>query len=150
MTSSMSEQLQIYSSFFSDVPMKPSSRLMYSFSLASTTVAAEMVSKFFISVRRGWSLPYFSRMNSNHLQVTSTILASSRSICASSSRMRAISSSALSLLNFRMRAIFISMRRRMSSLVTSRTILGYHGVRRSSIHSQASSMVLAFSNFLSL
>ncbi|EJX03366.1 secreted protein [gut metagenome] len=51
--SSMSEQLQMNSSFLRPVPMNPSCLLMYSFSFASTTLAASMVSKFRISVSRG-------------------------------------------------------------------------------------------------
>lgn len=46
--------------FLQSVPMKPSSRLIYSFSLASATLVATIVSKLRISVRRGKFLPYFS------------------------------------------------------------------------------------------
>ena len=109
-----------------------------------------MVSKLRISVSRGCCAPYFSLMNLNQSQVTSTMLASSLSICLISSLIRAMFSSAFSLLNFRMRAIFISISRSMSSFVTSLTIFGYHGVSLSSIHLQAASMSLAFSNCLSL
>ena len=67
-----------------------------------------------------------------------------------SSLMRAMSSSALSLLNFSMRCILISMSRRISSRVTSRTKLGLKGVSFSSMKATASSMLLACSNRRSL
>ena len=49
----MFEQLQRNSSFFSPVPINPSMRLMYNFSLASTTVFILMFAKLRTSVRRG-------------------------------------------------------------------------------------------------
>ena len=41
----MSEQLQTNSSFFKPVPINPSARLIHSFSFASTTLVASIVSK---------------------------------------------------------------------------------------------------------
>ena len=69
----MSEQLQTNSSFFSPVPIKPSARLIYSFSLASTTLVASMVSKLRISVRLGKLAPYLFLIKVNQLIVTSTM-----------------------------------------------------------------------------
>ena len=112
------------SSFFRPVPMKPSSRLIYSFSLASTTLVESMVSKLRNSVRRGKALPYFSFSMRNQSTVYSTIFARWRSISSMSAFMRAISSSALSELNLRIRAIFISISLRISSLDTSRINVG--------------------------
>ena len=123
-TSSMSEQLATNSFFFSDVPMNPSSRSMYSFSLASATLVASMLSKLRRAVRRGKFFPYFSSSVLNQPTVYSTMFSRWRSISSISSFIRAICSLALSELNFRMRPILISMSFRISSLVTSRTNSG--------------------------
>ena len=88
------------------------------------TLVASMTSKLRNSVRRGKFLPYFSFSIRNQSTVYSTRLARWRSISATSAFMRAICSSALSLLNLRMRAILISISFRMSSLVTSRMKVG--------------------------
>ena len=146
----MSEQLQTNSSFFSPVPMNPSARFMYSFSFASATFAASIVSKLRISVRLGWSFPYFSFMNLNQFIVTSVMWARSCAISFSSALMRAMSSSALSLLNLRMRCIFISMSLIISSRVTSRINFGLKGSNRLSICATTLSMFSAVSNPLSL
>ena len=82
--------------------------------------------------------------------VTSVMWARSRSISAISCLMRAISSSALSLLNFKMRCIFISINLKMSSRVTSLMNCGLKGVSFSSTKRMASSMSLAVSKLFSL
>ena len=69
--SSISEQLHTNSSFFNDVPMKPSARLMYSFWLASATLLATMVSNSRMMVRRGYLAPYLVFKPSYHSMVYS-------------------------------------------------------------------------------
>ena len=123
-TSSISEQFVMYSSFFNPVPIKPSSRLIYSFSLASTTLAASMVSKLRSSVSRGYFFPYFSFSILNHSVVYSTIFARCLSISSISAFILAMNSSALSLLNLRIRPILISINLRISSFVTSLIRIG--------------------------
>ena len=61
-----------------------------------------------------------------------------------------IFSSALSVLNFKMRAILISSKRCKSSRVTSRIKLGLYGSKRESMWSNAASVDFACSNCLSL
>lgn len=120
----MGEQLPMNSSFFNPVPMNPSSRLMYSFSLASMTLVASMVSKLRSSVRRGKALPYLV------LQHTEPVDGIFHDVCQMVVYLLYVLSHAcyqflaLSELNLRIRAIFISISRRMSSLVTSRIKVG--------------------------
>ena len=119
----MSEQLHTNSSRFSPVPINPSSLLMYSFSLASTTLVASMASNPRITVRRGSSM---------------------------SPLMAAICWLVLSALNFRIRAIFISISLRMSSRLISRRKSFLNGSNLLSIWATASSIVRLSSNALSL
>ncbi len=139
MISSRSEQLQTNSSFLSPVPTNPSWRLIYNFWLASTTLVTSIFSKFRISVRRSWPSPYLFLRYSNQLIVTPTILARSFSISAISALILAISSSALSLLYFRIRCILISRRRTISSRVTSRMKEGLKGSNLLSMKATTSS-----------
>jgi len=150
MMSSISEQSQTYSFFFKPVPANPSSRSMYSFSLATTTFAATMFSKLRNSVRRSRPLPYFAFSRSNQSMVYETIfLMLSRTRDISSSRERRYSL-ALSALNLRIRAILISRSFRMSSRVTSLRSPGLKGSSRLSTWAMAISSVSACSNSLSL
>jgi len=129
----MSEQLHTNSSFFKPVPMKPSSRFIYNFSFASATFAASILSKLRTIVRRGWAAPYFFFRFSYHLIAYSTRCSRFSLIAEILSLSDAIYSSALSLLNFKIRPIFISKRRMMSSRLTSRTNEALNGSNRLSI-----------------
>ena len=131
-TSSISEQGQTYSAspFFNPNPTNPSSRLTYSFSFASTTLAAATVSNTRISVLRGWSAPYFSLSIANQLIVYSTRFFRFLSILAIWSLISKMILSASSELNFKILRILISISLRISSRVTSRTKSATNGFRR--------------------
>ena len=58
MMSSRSEQLHMNSSFFKPVPDGAFLTVDVGFWLNSTTLVTSMVSKFLISVLRGWFFPY--------------------------------------------------------------------------------------------